>query len=193
MKTLLFILIAVCSAAAFAQDSAGSLWNDRARNPLADRTARKVGDVLTVLVAESSAASSTAATKGSKSSTTNIEPGVGIVLRAIIPGLSTKTEFDSQGQGSTTRSGLLSARLTVLVKQVLPNGNLVIEGTRLVHINKENQMLILTGIVRPDDIRADNTILSEFIAQADIRYEGSGTVGDRQRKGIITRILDWLF
>ena len=79
------------------------------------------------------------------------------------------------------------------IKYTLPNGNLVIEGTRFVQVNKETQKLIITGVIRQDDINADNTIFSESIANADIRYDGKGTVGDRQRKGILSQLLDWLF
>ncbi|MCH8274233.1 MAG: flagellar basal body L-ring protein FlgH [Armatimonadetes bacterium] len=192
----------LCLAAAFATlasaavgqtHNPGSLWNDSARSPFADRTARRPGDVLTVLIAEASSASTSAQTQTQKRDSTKVDAGIGPILQALIPSLSTGSDFKSQGQGTTTRSGRLSARLTVIVKQVLPNGNLVVEGTRFVQVNNDIQKLTLTGIVRPDDIRSDNTIFSEFIAEATIRYDGKGPVGDRQRKGLISRLLDWLF
>jgi flagellar L-ring protein precursor FlgH len=179
---------------AFAQsENPGSLWRDDARNPFTDRKARNVGDVLTVLIVETASATTAAQTQSQKSESTNVSAGVGPVLSALIPNWSTGGTTQTQGQGTTTRSGRLSARLTVVVKQVLPNGNLVIEGTRFVQINKDIQKLVLTGIVRPDDIRSDNTVLSEFIAEATIRYDGKGPVSDRQRMGILSRILSWLF
>jgi flagellar L-ring protein precursor FlgH len=190
---LLFSCFILCCAGGAIAQTNGSLWDDDAKNPFTDRIAKKVGDVLTVIVAESSAASSTASTQASKKDDASVSAGVGPILRALIPKLGSSSDFKSQGQGSTSRSGNLTARLTVIVKGTLPGGNLVIEGTRYVQVNKEFQKMTITGVVRPDDINFDNTILSEFIANADIRFDGKGTVGDRQRKGLISQLLDWLF
>lgn len=190
---VVLVAISILSTAAAQSDNPGSLWSDAARNPLADRTARNVGDVLTVLVIEASSASATATTQSTKSDATRIEAGIGPILRALIPTWETGLDSQMRGTGATSRTGQLRARITVIVKQVLPNGNLLIEGARFVQMNKETQKIVLQGIVRPDDIRADNTILSENIAEATIRYDGKGTVGDRQRKGIISSLLDWLF
>ena len=88
---------------------------------------------------------------------------------------------------------LAKMTMSAVIKKVLPNGNLVIEGTRFVKINKDIQTFILTGMVRKDDVRADNTVLSESLADADIKLEGKGPIADRQRKGILARLLDWLF
>lgn len=192
MKTLIAVM-AIMSACASQAQTMGSLWNDDVRMPLYDRIARRPGDVLTVIISEVSSASSTASTQASKKEQTSIEAGLGPILRNLIPALGTGADFKSQGQGFTTRTGRLSARLTVVIKATLPSRNLIIEGTRYVQVNKETQKLVITGVIRPDDIMPDNTIFSEFIANADIRYDGKGTVGDRQRKGIITTLLDWLF
>jgi flagellar L-ring protein precursor FlgH len=192
MKTIHATLVALVALSAQAQNP-GSLWDDSAKNPLTDRTARGVGDILTVIIAESSSATSSASTESSKADSAKVNAGIGPVLRALIPDWEIGGSMSSKGDGKTSRTGRLSARLTVVVKERLPNGNLVIEGVRHVQVNKEIQKFVLTGVVRPDDIRSDNTILSEFIANAEIRYEGSGTVGDRQRKGILTTLLDWLF
>lgn len=192
-RIALFFALAIASTGFTQSDNPGSLWNDHARSPFADRKAARPGDILTVLIQETSSATSTAATSSSKSDSAKINAGIGPILSALIPDLQTGASASSQGQGSTTRSGRLQARLTVTVKEVLPNGNLVIEGTRFVQMNKETQKLVLTGIVRPDDIRADNTILSENVAEGSITYDGKGTVGDRQRRGIIATILSWLF
>jgi flagellar L-ring protein precursor FlgH len=194
MKSITVTALAALTVGAAAQsDNPGSLWSDGLKNPFADRKAHAVGDVLTVIVSERSSASSTAATNSSKSDNTKIEAGVGPILSAIIPGLETSLDSSMSGQGSTTRAGNLTARLTVIVREKLPNGNFVIEGTRHIQTNKETQKIIFTGIVRPDDILADNTVKSEYVAEANIRYDGKGTVGDRQRKGIISTLLDWLF
>lgn len=192
----LMCLLALCWSGVnvYAQsENPGSLWRDDAKNPFTDRKARCVGDVLTVLIIETASATTAAQTQSQKTESTNVSAGVGPILSALIPNWTTGGTTQTQGQGTTTRSGRLSARLTVVVKQVLPNGNLVIEGTRFVQINKDIQKLVLTGIVRPDDIRSDNTVLSEFIAEATIRYDGKGPVSDRQRMGILFRLLSWLF
>lgn len=193
MKTLVACVFGCASAVGAAQSYPGSLWSDQAKNPISDRTARQIGDVLTVIIAESSSASSTASTDGSNTTSATVDAGIGPILRAIIPSWEIGGSMSHSGDGSTTRSGRLSARLTVMVKDVLPNGNLLIEGVRHVHVNNDVQKFVITGIVRPDDIRSDNTLFSEFIANAEIRYEGTGTVGDRQRKGILTTLLEWLF
>lgn len=193
MKKLILFAILIASVPAIAQDESGSLWNNGAKNPLADRIARNIGDVLTIIVSEVSSASTTAATQGTKTDKNAIDAGIGPILKSIIPALGTSSSSNSSGSGSTTRSGKLTARLTVTVKKVLPNGNLVIEGSRFIQTNKETQKMVIEGIVRPDDIKSDNTVLSEDVAEASIKYDGKGTVGDRQRQGLISRLLNWLF
>ncbi|MFN8139978.1 MAG: flagellar basal body L-ring protein FlgH [Fimbriimonadales bacterium] len=192
MKSLALLLFFGIANFSYAQ-SPGSLWSDSARVPYMDRTAAKPGDVLTIIVSENSSASSSATTQGSKSDKGSVTAGAGPILRALIPNLGIEDSFQSSGSGSTTRKGSIAGRLTVMVKKVLPNGSLLIEGTRFTQVNKETQKWTIQGIVRPDDIRSDNTIFSEFVAEATIRYDGKGTVGDRQRKGIISTLLDWLF
>ncbi len=193
ISTTIFGLISA-STSVFAQNNnPGSLWDDSAPNRLMDRKANAVGDVLTVIITESSTATSTASTSSSKTDSAKVNAGIGPVLSALIPNLQSGGTFSSQGQGATARSERLLARLTVLVTGVMPNGNLIIEGTRYIQVNKETVRLVVSGIVRPDDIRFDNTILSEFVAEAEVHYEGKGTVGDRQRKGIIQQLLEWLF
>ena len=85
--------------------------------------------------------------------------------------------------------------MTAQVVDVLPNGNLIIEGNREVRVNAENQMITLTGMVRPRDITADNVIQSTYIADARIAYSGTGVLNDRQRPGWFTRVMDkvWPF
>jgi flagellar L-ring protein precursor FlgH len=83
--------------------------------------------------------------------------------------------------------------MSVIVREVTPSGQLVVEGTRSLVTNRETQTLVLSGIVRRDDIRADNTVLSTNLADAEIRMEGKGLIADRQRRGILTQIMDWLF
>ncbi|MFN8220880.1 MAG: flagellar basal body L-ring protein FlgH [Fimbriimonadales bacterium] len=184
--------VALLSTSALAQDNPGSLWSDT-KNPMVDRIARSVGDIVTIIVSETSSSSFAAQTSTSKSDSNSILKGLGPVLGNLIPALSTGANGSSTGQGSTTQTGKLSARITATIKTVLPNGILILEGTKTVTVNKEVQTIKLTGMIRRDDIRSDNTVLSENIADAFIVTSGKGAIADRQRRGFLTRILDWLF
>jgi flagellar L-ring protein precursor FlgH len=169
-----------------------SLWKDGNGSLYADRKAVKEGDVLTVLIYESTTASSRADTKTSKSDSASTKPGVGPLL-SMLPEWSVSGKTGSQASGSTTRSGTLVGKISVVVKEVLPNGNLKVEGTRTVGVNGEKEKIVLIGIVRPEDVSAENTVPSTAIAQAEIHYEGKGPVGNKQREGLLTKLLKWLF
>ncbi len=190
---LIFGLVALCGGV-FAQDNPGSLWSDTAPNRYRDRTARGVGDVVTIIISESSASKIAATTTANKKDSNKV--GFNFFanfLNGIFQPYTTNADSSVSGDGSTSRTGTMTARMSAIVRKVMPNGNLVIEGTRSLATNKETQIYKLSGIVRPDDIRADNTVRSENIAEAEIRMDGKGLISDRQRRGIITRILDWLF
>lgn len=179
----------------------GSLVPRRYRSPFLTRTARNVGDLVTILVSESSAASFNANTTATKKDNTRTGPNsvplldflrVGLVNTLLRPG-NVQADSTVQGTGATAQQGRFTARISAIVKQVFPNGTMLVEGTRLVKVNHESQTLVLTGIVRPDDVRSDNTVLSENLANAEIKSEGIGLVVDRQRRGLLTRLLDWIF
>lgn len=173
--------------------SADSLWSDSSVSLFAPVRATKVGDILQIVVTETATAAAKADTKASKSESSSIEKGLGPLLSTLFPalGLSGKTGLDASG--TTSRSDSLQARIAVTVKDVLPNGNLLVEGTRVVTINGEQRKLILTGMVRPIDVSSENTVPSALVANAEIKYDGKGTIGTRQRRGILSRIFEWLF
>ena len=98
-----------------------------------------------------------------------------------------------EGKGETSRSGSLTARMSATIVEVLPNGNLKVQGSREVIINQEKQRLTLTGIVRPEDVKANNTVMSTFLADARITYDGKGPVHGAQRRGLFTRLLSIIF
>lgn len=185
------------------RENFGSLFPQKGHQSwLATRTARSEGDIVTILISETSTASFSATTSAAKKDSTTVDRPVvplldflgGSFLNKIVgSGASSGASSSVSGTGSTTQSGRFSTRLSAVVREVLPNGNLVIEGTRWVMVNKEVQSVVLTGIIRRDDVRSDNTVLSEDIANAEIRAEGKGVIADRQRRGFITRLLDWLF
>nr|WP_282580112.1 flagellar basal body L-ring protein FlgH [Natroniella sulfidigena] len=169
---------------------ATSLWdgNDAL---FRDNKANQVGDILTVIINEDATASQEASTDASQDNQADVGGGTGIL--DFIRGFSFSQSDSSNASGSTTRSGSLSAEITVQIEEELENGNLKISGTRAVTVNDEKQDIKLTGIVRPEDISPQNTVQSNYIANAEIDYEGRGVIGDRQRQGIISRMIAWLF
>ncbi len=180
-----------------------------------DTKARTAGDIVTVKIEESSKATNKANTKTARDSSINagIEAFMGVedwwqdkVLRWLGSNMPKVNPFgsasikagmqsDFEGDGSTTRSGDLTAYITCRVTDVMPNGNLRIVGTREVMVNHENQVIILSGVIRPRDIGDDNIVRSIFVADAKIAYSGSGVIDDRQRPGWMANFLDavWPF
>lgn len=185
--------IAVCMLCAVPAGSAQSLWTDEAaaKSVFADRKANGIGDIVTIIINENSSASRTGAASNSKSAETDVKAGVGFLN--IIPDAHAKQSDQFKAQGSLNNSNKVSAKITTTVTEVKPNGNLVITGTQLINQNGEEQKITVTGIVRPDDITADNTILSSYVADAKIKIEGKGPIAKKQRQGIITRLVDLIF
>ncbi len=166
------------------------------------RRARRVGDMVTVLVVQETTADSKARTslKKKNESKAGIAALFGLETAVAnlpnLPGggptldLDAKAENTFDGSGGTNREGSLYGKITARVIQVLPNGHLVIAGRQAVKINNEVEVLGLRGIVDPRSILADNTILSTSIADARIEYGGTGVVSGKQRPGWLSRILD---
>ena len=179
----------------------GSLWPaDDHVFFYADKKALRVGDIITVRIVESAQASNTADTDLSRSSSANASFstffGKKKFLNLFKLGedlLTTSSENNHQGAGSTTRSGELTATMTAVVRDVLPNGNLVVQGTREVLVNYEQQIITLTGIVRPLDVDRDNVVLSTQLADASITIGGLGVVADKQRSGWGTWFFDFVW
>lgn len=157
-----------------------------------DKKAHQVGDLITILVVESSSASQKADTTVTKKSSVDVKPGVGPLLNKI-PALGFGGNTSSVANGTTSRSSNLTAQITATVTEVKPNGVLVITGDRNVTANTETQTLRITGTVRPEDITPENTVLSTAVADAKIAYSGKGSIAERQKPGIITRIFKLLF
>jgi flagellar L-ring protein precursor FlgH len=174
----------------------GSSTADKSYAPaislFSDTKAHAVGDMLTVLIQENASANSSAETKTSKSESGTLGPGIGPLLQQIgVLSLSGSSAAD--GAGSTNRSDTLTAQIAVTVKQVLPNGNMMVEGTRSIGMNTETEIITLTGVVRPQDVSASNTVLSPLVADAAIKYSGKGPVGDKQREGLISKLFKLIF
>lgn len=156
-----------------------------------DHIARRVGDIITIIIDESSKASKTASTKSSKKSEANGSLNDLFGLSKLPLKMGTEAGSDYSGSGTTARSGNMEAKISAFVKRVLPNGNLVLEGSREVTVNDDIQVITICGIARPQDINLDNTILSIYLADAKIKYSGEGIIA--QRPGIITKIIQTPF
>lgn len=185
---VLGFLIAALSLAP--QIKAASLWSDGA-NLYADHKARAVGDILTIIISESSSAVRTGKASNSKSASGEVSAGTGIFSWIAAADMASKDSFSAQGSISNTNK--VSAKMTARVVEVQPNGNLVISGTQSIKQNGEEQKITVTGVVRPEDVSADNTVLSSYVADAQIRIDGHGPIASKQRQGILTQIFNFLF
>jgi flagellar L-ring protein precursor FlgH len=172
--------------------SANSLWRVGARTFFHDQRASKVGDILTVLInIDDSAKTTNETTTGRTSGTTAGIPhifGLESSLGKILPAgydpanaLSTSTKTTQDGTGAVNRQEKISTSIAVNVAAVLPNGNLVIQGTQEVRINNEIRQLTVAGVVRPEDITSGNTIQHTQIAEARISYGGRGDISRVQK------------
>lgn len=165
-----------------------------------DRRARNINDLVTIRVIESIEGAGTADSALDKNS--KAAAGVSQMFGTekflpssidptnLVAGAS-GTEF--KGSGVTTRSGTLSATLTARVLEVLPNGDLVLEGAREIEINGDRQMVVLTGVARPSDVSDENVVLSPAIGQLRIRYFGRGLMKDNLKPGWLVRALNKVF
>ena len=171
---------------------ANSLFPPAGANMFVDLKACKVGDVVTVLVVESSSTSQAASTSIDKKLEHANDVGVGAIIKNI-PAIEFSSAQKGAANGSTSRTSSFTAKITATVTKVLPNGNLEIEATRAVSTNSERQQIRLTGTVRQQDIAPDNTVLSTYLADAKIESTGKGPIGDRQKEGLISKLLRFLF
>jgi flagellar L-ring protein precursor FlgH len=159
-----------------------------------DRKAARVGDILTIVLSERTNASKKASTKTTKDSTVDILPAVGLGLGKKDGIDVLKTEIDASrefdGKGDSSQSNSLTGTISVTVSEVLPNGNLVVRGEKLLTLNQGSEHIRITGIVRPDDISPENTIESAKLADARIIYGGQGVLAESNSKGWFQRAID---
>ncbi len=171
--------LAVLAGDAVAQNRIGSIYRPDAgpRNPIADKTARRPGDLVTVLISESSDVANQETSDLQKETTldyqlTNfdLKPN----LFNPLPSIGATSTDDFKGTANYQKKGSFTARLTAIVVDVLPGGNLVLSGRREIRVDQEVKLIEFSGVVRRYDIRADNTIASELVANAQISYVGAG-------------------
>lgn len=164
-------------------------------NLFSDHRAMRIDDILTIMIVESAKAGSESGTKTSKENSLGLEsPGGSGALR-MIPGfgVSGGSTIGYDGKGGTTREGSLVATISARVIKVLDNGNLVVEGSKIVEINEEKEIIKITGTVRPQDVLKNNIIYSSSIADAEITYAGKGVSNTGQRPGLLARFLNFIF
>lgn len=199
LTTVLTAATVVCLAA---NARSQSLWRDDASKTMfADKRATGIGDILTVIIQESTTASKdnkTATSKGSGVDAslssffypTSVNPA--LTVGGQLPALKFAGKSDFSGSGTVNNSEKIIGHVGVTIVDVLPNKNLVVEGRRETAFSGEQQTIILRGIVRPDDIAANNTIYSYNIADAKVQIIGKGVINDSTRKGWFHRLWDKL-
>lgn len=163
------------------------------------------GDIITVLVRERLNSSVQAETNTRRESdveaqaregantflVTERPTGLGLAPESL-PNWQIEAENQTRARGQTRRTSTLETTVPCTVVAVLENGNVVIEGSRTVSINREDNTLLVSGVIRPRDISPENTISSDRLANAQIRLKGRGPLWNNQRRGLITRMLDWI-
>lgn len=185
----------------------GSLWQEENGRAYLyeDLRAMRVGDIITIKIAEKHKGSKSADTSAERDSTISNSLTGGAMGYLGIPGIrlgaeatrgfgidaSAKNKFG--GKGATNREDTLTGTISAIVTQVMPNGDLRVEGRREVTVNSERQIMVIGGVVRRVDVDTKNTVQSTAIADAKIEYSGLGVVDDVQRPGWLVRILDWIY
>ncbi|MCL1984830.1 MAG: flagellar basal body L-ring protein FlgH [Betaproteobacteria bacterium] len=205
--------------AAMREKNPGSLFNDAEADQLfADGRARRVGDLVVVKIVEQTKADTKANTAAKKDNNNNY--GIGgffgassvpfvPIANANLPGVSSAktdstyktTALDTRSvsnlnvTGETKRENYVTTSMGARVTRVLPGGLLQIEGARETRVNEETEYMVLTGVIRSKDVAADNSVMSTQIADANITYYGKGVLGDKQKAGWFTRLMDniWPF
>jgi flagellar L-ring protein precursor FlgH len=183
----------------------GSLWSGGSQGLAQDTIAGDVGDIVTVAIYEEASASKEAetATERSSSVSAGVSNFFGLqsdllnINKNLRPEQLVQAESanDFQGTGETMREETLTATITTQIVDVQPNGNFLIRGSKRVQVNHEEQIIHLSGKIRPEDIDANNMVNSKFILDANIDYTGQGVLSDKQKPGWLVRIMDhvWPF
>lgn len=194
-KICLVIICLVVGMMPLAAVQAESLWPDNnsaaSGGLFGDHKAHAVGDIITIIISETTSASRVGKASNSKDSSVDVNAGTGIFK--FLSSASAGSSDSFSANGSITNTNKVTAKITAKVTEVKPNGTLVISGTQSVKQNGEDQTITLTGIARPEDVSADNTIYSTYLSDAKIDIGGNGPIAKKQRQGIISQIWNFLF
>ncbi len=182
---------------------ADSLWNASTGSLYGGEKKRvRVGDVVTVVISESTSAVQEASTRTSKGSSVGLELGSAWDQVANLLGTETiRKKYDAslsgkddyRGTGQTSRKSQVKAMITAVITEILEGGNVYVVGEHKVKVNNEVETIRVSGIIRPSDIGIDNTINSYQIAKAEVSVNGAGVVGSKQNPGVLTKMFNWLF
>ncbi len=173
----------------------GSIYHDAQNMELfSDPRAHRAGDILTVVLIESTQASKKATTSTSKTDKAKLAAatvlGHTLSVGGKIADISLNGERSFDGAGSSSQSNQLTGQITVTVAQRLSNGNLMIRGEKWLTINQGQELVRISGIVRPQDIGPDNVVPSSRVADARISYTGRGTLADANSRGWLSRFFN---
>lgn len=183
-------LLAICCLLATGGLNAADLFKaDQFSSLSSDRRGSKVGDLITIFVVENSTASNSADTNTDKTSGINLGLST---ARGRQEGGSVNTGDTFAGHGSIQRTGRLVAQLTVVIQEVLLNGDLVVKGDQAIDVNGEKTNIRISGRLRKADISENNTVPSSRLADARIEYLGDGYLTDKSKPGLLSRIWTWL-
>ncbi len=181
------ILILVITSFSFSKDLSGN-------SIFADHRARAIGDLIIVNINDNSSASNEAKTTTSNSGSLALSAkGSGFMDFVPEMGADASNSSSSSGSGKTERKGSVVAVVTARITDIMSNGNLIIEGDKVIEVNGEKQITSVSGVVRPKDINGDNEIYSNQIAGLEVAFTGSGVVADAEEPGLFTRFFNWLF
>ena len=179
--------------------SDGSMWQDASRSLVADFRAGRVGDLVTIKVDESPNAQGDAKTQMDRESEFSLGVpkllGLTAAIKKSNPDIDPEDLIDLiskstfKGDGQTERGSRVQASISARVRKQLPNGDLFIEGTKVMMVNDEELHIYVSGVIRPEDILQDNTVGSSLIADAQIEVTGRGSLTDNQRQGWFSRFL----
>jgi len=180
----------------------GSIYSGGMNDGLfGDRKAFRVGDLITILLRESTAAEKSADNSVSRSTSNDALSALQLERLGKAGGFPLSTDstlgssISNDGSGSTTQKNQLGGDITVSVVNVLPNGNLVVRGEKLITLTNGDEYVQVSGVIRPDDIQPDNTILSKRIANAQITYSGDGQINDAMKMPSLASLFlkYWMF
>ena len=192
-----FTLMMFCLAALAGAAVADSVWNKDSASPYSTQKAYKTGDIINIIILESTVAQNKAGTKS------DVRDDLGMkfthTLQRLAPVIGTNNQATGQvynkysGLGQTSRASNVQARIAAWVTEVMPTGNLKIKGRHKVEVNDEIQEITITGVVRAKDISGANTVFSYQVADAELAVKGTGVVAETESPGWLTRIFNWLF
>lgn len=193
MTAVMALSLAVTFQLVPASAMAQSLWSENGyyHSIFADRKACQVGDILTIVISESTTTSASKSSSNKKSGSTSLSAGVGIFDFLKAASVSGSDSFSAKGAAADTNT--VRGNVTVTVVDVQPNGNMTIEGTQSIWQNRDEHKITFRGVCRQDDVLANNTIPSTKIADATVKFDGKGPLNAKQRQGILTQVFNFLF